>query len=46
MKRLIFFLTILTVTLAGCSADSLTGPAGSERDLEPTENCSINIQVC
>ncbi|HET6341358.1 MAG TPA: hypothetical protein VJ982_08200 [Gemmatimonadota bacterium] len=46
MKRLIFALSIFSVVFAGCSADSLTGPVDSERALEPTEACSINIQAC
>ncbi len=47
MKRLILALAIVTVVFAGCSADSLTGPAGDDRGLEPTNGeCSINTRLC
>ena len=46
MKRLLLALSIFTVVFAGCSADSLTGPAEDDRALEPTTNCSINTQLC
>lgn len=46
MKRLILSLAIFTVVFAGCSADSLTGPAEGDRALQPTKDCSINTQLC
>lgn len=46
MKRLIFALSIVTVVFAGCSADSVTGPAAGDRSLEPTQECSYNTQLC
>ena len=46
MKRLLLALSIVTGVFAGCSADSLTGPAEGDRALEPTTACSINTQLC
>ena len=46
MKTLLFILSLSTAILAGCSADSITGPGEEERTLEPTGNCSINTRLC
>ena len=46
MIRFVLALSIFTVVLAGCSADSLTGPA-QDRGLEPTASCAgDNTQPC
>ncbi|CAN5810533.1 hypothetical protein BH20GEM1_BH20GEM1_21880 [soil metagenome] len=46
MKPIFFLLSLTAVLLAGCSADSITGPADEARSLGPAENCSINTRLC
>ena len=46
MKMLLLILSLSTAILAGCGADSITGPGEEERALEPTGNCSINTRLC
>ena len=46
MRTLLFILSLSTAILAGCSSDTITGPGGEERALEPTGSCSINTRLC
>lgn len=46
MKTLLFILSLSTALLAGCSADTITGPGEEERAMEPAGHCSINTRLC
>ena len=46
MKPLVLALTLVAALLAGCSADTLTGPAEEDRGLEPSKVCSVNVRLC
>jgi hypothetical protein len=46
MKPIVFLLSLTAVLLAGCSADSITGPTDEDRSLAPTKGCSVNTQLC
>jgi predicted small secreted protein len=47
MRTLLFILTLSAAILAGCSADTITGPGEEERALEQAEgSCSINTRLC
>ena len=46
MKSIVFLLSLTAVLLAGCSADSITGPTDEARSLAPTKECNINTQLC
>ena len=46
MKPFVLALTLVATLLAACSADTITGPAEEDRDLEPTHVCSINVRLC
>ena len=46
MKPVYLILSLITVLLAGCSTDSITGPVDDGRALAPANQCSINTQPC
>jgi hypothetical protein len=46
MKPFILALTLVATLLAGCSADTITGPGEEDRNLETTNVCSINVRLC
>ena len=46
MKPFVLALTFVATLLAGCSADTITGPGEEDRALEPTGECSINVRLC
>ncbi|HEY7513862.1 MAG TPA: hypothetical protein VIC87_05265 [Vicinamibacteria bacterium] len=46
MKPFVLALTLIATLLAGCSADTITGPGEEERALETTDMCSINVRLC
>lgn len=46
MKPLIFTLSLITVLLAGCSAETIVGPGEDGRGLEPAGECNINAKLC
>ena len=46
MKPFVLALTLVATLLAGCSADTITGPGEEDLGLEPTDMCSINVRLC
>ena len=46
MKPLMFTLFLFTMVFAGCSAESIVGPAEDGRALQPAQECSINTRLC
>jgi hypothetical protein len=47
MKRLFLVLSLASFLFSACSADTISGPAEGDRDLQRAEStCNPNAQLC